>query len=208
MRTERLAHCRNFYLDSIRANPDYDDINYVIIADLDALNSELCQKSILSCFSRDDWDVCFANQNGPYYDIYALRHPVWSPVDCWEQFKFLVNNGLNKEKALEASIFSKMLKIPSTSQDWIEVHSAFGGIAIYKIHTLASGTYVGITEDGLEISEHVSLHLHQKKQGFKLFINPQFINAKITEHSKHIVGYRKIYRLIKNFFYYLYRYFF
>jgi hypothetical protein len=81
-RTIRIAHCRNRYLQELRENPDYADVDYVVVADLDGINDQLTEASALSCFTRSDWDLCSANQRGPYYDIFALRHATWSPNDC------------------------------------------------------------------------------------------------------------------------------
>ena len=88
-RTERIAHCRNLYLKKIKNDEVYQDIDYVVVADLDGVNNALTQEAVKSCFNRTDWSVCTANQSANYYDIWALRHPTWSPADCWEQYRFL-----------------------------------------------------------------------------------------------------------------------
>ena len=87
-RTQRLAHCRNIYLREIRENTKYSDVNFVAVVDLDGVNNLLTEAAVNSCWDRTDWAVCAANQLGPYYDIWALRHPIWSPNDCWEQCRF------------------------------------------------------------------------------------------------------------------------
>jgi hypothetical protein len=96
-RTDRIAHCRNRYLQEIAENPEYADIDFVVVADFDNLNTLVSAKSFRSCFKRQDWDVCTANQRGPYYDIFALRHPTWSPCDCLAQFRMLMRAGLVKD---------------------------------------------------------------------------------------------------------------
>lgn len=73
-RTERIAFCRNIYLREIRNNKIYKNVAYVIVADFDGINSKITQDAILSCWEFDHWDVCAANQCGPYYDVWALRH--------------------------------------------------------------------------------------------------------------------------------------
>lgn len=184
-RTERLAHCRNAYLKELQRNRLYQSVGFVMIADLDGINTLVSREAIASCFVRDDWAVCTANQQGPYYDIWALRHKVWCPNDCRQQTRFFRQHGLSKETAKTYGITSKMLVIqPDTA--WIEVDSAFGGLAIYRRYALEKAHYVGILEDGTEICEHVMLHKQIRDCGYKIFINPAFINAGFTEHTIHI----------------------
>jgi hypothetical protein len=37
-RTDRIAHCRNRYLQEIPGETDYRDVDYVVVADLDSIN--------------------------------------------------------------------------------------------------------------------------------------------------------------------------
>ncbi|MBT8631939.1 hypothetical protein AOC23_07640 [Polynucleobacter paneuropaeus] len=186
-RTERIAYCRNFYLEKIKHEAAYEDIGYVVVADLDGVNNALTQEAIKSCFNRTDWSVCAANQSGNYFDIWALRHPIWSPVDCWEQHRFLCqylhsSESQKRHDLTFGAIYSKMIIIPQDAQ-WIEVDSAFGGLAIYKKEYLKNGSYIGLTREGREICEHVSLHFSIRDDGGKIFINPKLINTDFTEHS-------------------------
>lgn len=199
LRTERIAHCRNAYLKELRENPLYEAIKWVVVADLDGANNLISPQAIASCFTRDDWDVCTANQQGPYYDIWALRHEAWCPNDCWQQAEFLHRYGLRQKQAKFSSVFSKMLVIPPKSL-WIEVDSAFGGLAIYRRCALEKANYVGIRNDGTEICEHVTLHQQIKNQGFSIFINPALINVETKKYSKK--GCKKIKRpgLLKRLF--------
>lgn len=185
-RTERLAFARNTYLDIINSENRYATCDYVVVSDFNNLNNRLTPKSFNSCFDNSNWSVCCANQAGPYYDIYALRHDLWSPNDCWKQHSFYRSYHRFPEKALQASIKIRMIKIPTDSQ-WIEVDSAFGGLAIYKKFTLKIGRYAGVDENGDSICEHVPLNLAISKAGHKIMINPQFINFRKTDHS-NLVG--------------------
>ena len=187
LRTERIAFCRNVYLKEIETNPVYQDIDYIAIADLDGVNNLLSKEAVNTCFERDDWDVCTANQSGNYYDIWALRHPIWCPNDTWEQYRFLMKyQGANKTQdrsdLMFASVYSKMILLPQNST-WIPVDSSFGGLAIYKRKVLIGEVYVGVNEDGIEICEHVSLNLGIREKGFRIFINPALINTDFTNHS-------------------------
>lgn len=183
LRTERLAFCRNAYLREINANPLYKNIEYVIVSDLDNTNALLTEESILSCWVREGWDVCTANQLGPYYDIWALRHPLWSPNDCWLEHRFLSQFSSRPEDLAYACVFSKMITLPLDSE-WVEVDSAFGGMAIYRKSILSESSYIGLYENGMEICEHVPFHMSIRAAGGKIFINPALINTDYTEHSE------------------------
>ena len=39
IRSQRLAYCRNIYLGELDNNPDYQLIDYVVVADLDGVNN-------------------------------------------------------------------------------------------------------------------------------------------------------------------------
>jgi len=185
LRTERLATCRNEYLKEIRENPIYTQIDYVAIADLDGVNNLLTPEAVMSCWNRSDWDVVAANQAGPYYDIWALRHDVWCPNDCWEQFRFLLGGGVPRDMALFAAVYSKMLRVPKNIE-WIPVNSAFGGLAIYRRDALMRGSYAGSNARGEEICDHPNLHKTLIEDGRKIFINTQLINTDYTEHTNHL----------------------
>ena len=182
LRTERLAFCRNIYLQEIRNNPRYEDVEYVIVSDFDDTNALLTEESMLSCWQRDDWDVCAANQLGPYFDIWALRHHVWSPGDCWLEHRFLSQFSKQSSELIYACIFSKMITLPKEAE-WIEVDSAFGGLAIYKKSIMSQGNYIGQYDNGIEVCEHVPFHFGIRQRGGKIFINPRLINTDYTEHS-------------------------
>ena len=197
VRTARLARCRNAYLKEIRENDLYTDVDYVVMADLDGINTELSPESFESCWHRDDWDACFANPDGSYYDIWALRHPLWSPNDCTAQNKFLNEYSSDLEGNLYASVLSRMITIPREAE-WIEVDSAFGGLGIYKKAILQAGQYAGVTAQGEEVCEHVPFHAQLKAEGARLFINPRFINAGVTEHARELSFHRRLQRRMKN----------
>lgn len=201
-RTDRISHCRNYYAEQIRSNKLFSETDYVIVADLDNLNTLLNRTAFESCWKRKDWDMCSANQKGPYYDIWALRHKEWCAEDCWAQYRFLNKYRFDFKKNINVSVYSKMLIIPHDSE-WIEVDSAFGGFAIYKKSAFNCCEYIGINEAGEEFCEHTHFHKKLKDNGARLFINPQLINAGWTDHTIHLLLKNrlkgKIKSLIKNF---------
>jgi hypothetical protein len=196
LRSDRVAHCRNAYLAEIESNPLYRDIEYVIVSDFDGLNTTITEKAIFSCWQRDDWDVCTANQSGPYYDIWALRHKDWCPNDCFAHYRFLARYDTNEEDIMYASVYSKMITIPYESE-WIEVDSAFGGLAVYRREVFAGARYRGLTDRNEEVCEHVSFHDQLKQKGYRIFINPQLINAAHTPQTDHFRMTRRLVRSLK-----------
>lgn len=187
-RTFHLARARNECLNILKESKILDEVDYVVVYDLNNLNKSLTRESVNSCFKRLDWSVVTANQDGPYYDIFALRHQYWNSLDCWQMYKYMLKLYPKRfqfiwDAALWNAVYSKMIKIDKKSE-WIRVDSAFGGIAIYKANFIRDVRYVGLTEDGLEVCEHVSLNMSINQKNGGIYINPEFINFKLTDHSK------------------------
>ena len=134
LRTQRIAYCRNKYLNQINNNPKYKNTDYVAIADLDGINNKITKEAVQSSWNFEGWDVCTANQDGPYYDIWALRHHEWCPDDWLSEYETLSKLNLNHFYNMKKSLYSKMKVIPINSE-WIKVDSSFGGLAIYKRNT-------------------------------------------------------------------------
>ena len=198
-RLQRISHCRNLYVERICTNPSYRDIAYVAIADFDGINTLLTAESVKSCWKRDDWDVVCANQAAPYYDIFALRHPLWSPNDCWVQYGFLKSYGLEKKDAKFAAVHSRMLRIRPDA-DWIEVESAFGGFSICRKNVFERTHYSCNDENGGVICEHVMFNRRLREQGGRIFINPALINSGYNEHTHSLKLRNRILRIPKNVF--------
>jgi hypothetical protein len=191
-RTDRIARCRNEYLNEIEVNPAYQAADYVVVADLDGVNRDISSQALESCWlTQEPWDVCTGNQGDYYYDIFALRHPVWCPGDALAQ-KAALEPLFGRAAALDAAVLSKMVHIPPTSK-MIEVDSAFSGLAVYKKELLQRGRYIGLTEQGDEICEHVLFHQGLKARGARIFINPAMITAATTSHA----GQRKFFRTFR-----------
>jgi hypothetical protein len=76
-----------------------------------------------------------------------------------------------------------MITLPEQGE-WIEVDSAFGGLAVYRRGALNGVKYAGLDKSGDQICEHVSLHEQIKANGGYIFINPRLINTGETTHSR------------------------
>jgi hypothetical protein len=177
LRTQRIAHCRNHYVHELLNTPAYSDVAYLVVLDLDEVNDELSEESLSAVNFGREWAGVFANQRGPYYDLWALRHPAWCPGDCWRQYEHLKSMGVNDNYAHLISIASKMLPI-DPAREWIEVDSAFGGLGIYRREFITpSCRYVGLDPSGPETCEHVSFNEEVRKNGGRLYVLPGLTNA-------------------------------
>ena len=196
LRTQRIAHCRNAYLERLDSSPELAAIDLVLMADFDGINNRVDEAAIGSSWVRDDWDVCAANPAGPYYDIWALRHPLWSPNDYKSGYRFLVEHGIAAEAALQATVLSRMVTIDPRAP-WIEVDSAFGGLAIYRRSALRGLRYAGLGADGQEVCEHVGVHEQIRAAGGRIFINPRLVCAGANEHTRVLGFSKKIERVVR-----------
>jgi hypothetical protein len=182
-RVERIAYCRNKIVEAVRSESEFLNINFVIMADLDGLNDLLTAQKIKNCWSTDiKWDVVTANQLDFYYDIYALRHEYWSPVNCQVQQEHL-EHLFGHEQSVNLAVWAKQVQLKSRNH-LIEVDSAFGGFAIYKKEAFVVGNYSG-NENGIEICEHVPFHRAIREGGFKIYISCALINCKRPAESSN-----------------------
>jgi glycosyltransferase involved in cell wall biosynthesis len=175
-RTERLAFARNRILDEVLNNPEYANIDFIAMADLDGINRHINAEKIEACWKlREPWDAITANQPDLYYDIWTLRHPDWSPGDCIAQ-KSKLESIIGKDAANNLAVKAKQVSL-DPSRGVIEVDSAFGGLGIYKRAAFVAGRYVGLDVDREEVSDHISFHQDLKKAGYRIYINCALVNS-------------------------------
>jgi hypothetical protein len=177
-RTDRIALCRNVIIDAVVSNPEFADIDYIAMADLDGMNALVTPQKIAQCWEVDEpWDVITANQLGEYYDIWGLSHPYWNPMDCWEQ-KRQLENILGNDMAQNIAVGCKQWPIDPRA-DLIEVDSAFGGLGIYTREAFLAGRYAGTDSEagGIDVADHIPFHRDLRKKGYRIFINPALINC-------------------------------
>jgi len=171
LRTKRLANGRNKVLEKMHEINKDKYYDYFIILDMDDVNhSGKFVDSIETCFDYENWDVLTANSSGIYYDLWALRKKEDMEYDCWEK----VNSHPFKMYARMKYVLSKYKNYPE--EGLLEVDSAFGGAAIYKIESIPSHCkYVGTHPNGHEKCEHVEFNECIKKNGGTIFINTHFL---------------------------------
>ena len=184
-RISRIRHCRNKYVEKIRSySKEYD---YILVADLDGVNKRVRRKTFSNVFKeKKDWYMCAANQKFGYYDIYALRAENWCEDDYQiELYKELKKENLNyfeRDAIRKKIIYSKMRRIPERSE-WINVRSAFGGLAIYKAEVFKKFDYTATSSEQSLECEHVTLHRKMVESGMNIYICPTMINAFFNEYN-------------------------
>lgn len=177
-RTARIAMLRNACLDAIFASSRLSEFNFLVLMDLDAVNEQIDRSRIMKILATEEphWDAVFANQSGPYYDIWALRHATWSPDDCWKRVRERPS-GMSKEEAIQKYVNERRVVLPADS-GFVEVDSAFGGLAVYRLSALRGCRYVGLDESGHDICEHVAFHECIRKKGGRLYIDTALVNGR------------------------------
>jgi len=175
MRTMRISNGRNKILDKVREINKNNEYQYLIMLDLDDRNSSgKFVDSIETCFENMDWDVLTGNQSDIYYDIWAFRKKGLLDWDCWKEYHKSVKNGMSDSEAKQRYVFGIISKFEPDG--FIEVDSAFSGIAIYKLSSIPENCrYEGKYEDGGELCEHVPFHKCLKDNGAKIYLNTNFL---------------------------------
>ena len=181
-RIQRIRHCRNEYVKEIRTNSLYKDVDLIIVADLDGINTKIDSAVFKLALDLElPWDALAANQSARYYDIFALRHPLWSPND-WSLEAHWLEAFLGKETSKKHSMTDRMIHIPPTMPP-IPVDSAFGGLCIYRRWVFNQFDYLEDSDAPLNENEHVTIHRKLRAAGGEIYIHPGLINSKWTTHS-------------------------
>ena len=152
LRSDRLAACRNAYMDHIRSS-ELAGYDHLILLDADKVNHGRID---LAQFVRgrtwlieNDAAAVFANSQPVYYDIWALRHPRWCPEDIFAE---IAREKARIGKSAAEQFYSYERKIPiAETAEPIDVQSAFGGLAIYRLSDALAARYVGLTDEGQEV---------------------------------------------------------
>jgi glycosyltransferase involved in cell wall biosynthesis len=136
-RTQRIANARNKVLEVARQEK-YQDYTYLIMIDLDFPYPWPIKEIVNSLNAPFEWDCIAANgiyPDGMYRDSLAFRsivHP-FGPELLGEEF--WTRRRENK------------FRLGNT---WLQVYSAFCGLAIYKTKTITQFSYSGVVTDDLK----------------------------------------------------------
>ena len=185
-RIDRLRYCRNYYVNFVRQNVTEDKPDFVMVVDLDIKNRALELHPLAKLMSENWWDGLFANQKGPYYDIYALRKEGWVEDDCFKRYRELARR-MPAKKAKQEAVWSQMRRIPR-DKELIEVESAFGGLGVYRRQVFESFDYASLDETSTGESEHISLHKKIVDSDGRLFIVPAMTNFSYSPHNLAAYG--------------------
>jgi hypothetical protein len=192
VRTIQLARMRSEYLALVKT--ELSEADYLFVLDCDEVNT--LEIDLFAVARAVDFLArgpsragVFANSDGVYYDMWALRHPAWCPGDVWEEvLDQVIRFGVSDSEAF-ARTFAKRVRRIAPNAPPIEVDSAFGGLAIYKVTSILKNrrTFVGYktkqlpmvtgaVDVGLQTCEHVSFSAGFRELGEQLFILPDLVN--------------------------------
>jgi len=196
IKTERLAHLRNGAMQWLQQRQKPGDQTLVLVLDLDEVNAtpwplDSWLPALHWFLNQPTAAGLFANQLGPYYDLWALRHPQRCPVDVWQEVLnlHLQQPHLNDVALLQQAYLPWQFTLNSHGPPEA-VDSAFGGLGFYKLHWLQRNRvpYSGLITRWLEqpnqssklvrwqVAEHVSFHSGLRQAGATLWIHPALIN--------------------------------
>ncbi len=184
-RTERIAACRNRYLDELR-----HDRQYARRRLCDGRGSGCCEPRPAL---RGGGDVLgIAHRRGmssPPTKATLITTSGRCAIRTGVRWTVTINTSgcviCLVVRARWPSPFIRAWRGWIRRAEWIEVDSAFGGLAIYRREALLGGRYSGVHE-GCAICEHVPLHAELRARGYRIFINPALINAHRTDHSARV----------------------
>ena len=167
-RIEKMAELRNQYLKYIEEQ--HWKADFLMVVDMDVAAIDL--GGLLSSFDLDrEWDAvtAFGYSTSPklkrrYHDTYALTE--WGDE----------GNPQTEKKVKELA--EKYGSLRSTD-DWVRVFSAFGGIAIYRFNRIRGLRYQALPNNDPRVEvycEHYSLYKQMAQQGeIKVYINPRMV---------------------------------
>lgn len=174
-RTFRLANGRQKVLDKAKELNKNNEYTFYIAVDLDDVNfSGRFVDTIETCFINEDWDILTGNQSDRYYDLWTIRRMGDMEYDCWRKIDDETEKGMDRLEADNKFLHSRYKKYEPGML--LEVDSAYGGIAIYRLKSLHNDCrYNGDYGDGREQCEHVPFTLCLKEKGLKIYINTSFL---------------------------------
>ena len=196
-RTDRIAAARNLYMNAVR-EPHYADCDDLVVLDFDDVNCRRIDPAEFTAARHWLWQESnrrgvFANSTLFYYDIWVLRHPTWSPDDCWARVR-AAQATMGKEEAVRRYVAMRQIPIaPATAP--IPVDSAFGGLGIYRRKEALEGTYAGLDPEGEEMCEHVAFNEIVKGSDGAMAIYPALQNQTPGAHVIGALGRAKSFNL-------------
>lgn len=193
-RISKMVSLRNRYMDYIDQQGWSAD--YLMVIDLDV--AQLFLNTILDTLNNErEWDAitAYGYSLSPtfkrrYHDTYALT--------TWENFNIPQTEDIILRKNHQ---FDKY----TTSDDWISVASAFGGMAIYRYEAVKNLRYHIVKNDDSDVEvrcEHFSIYKQMIERGYNKFYVVPSMTLLYQELSSKVVLQRILLKcdIIKNLF--------
>jgi len=181
-RCKILSECRNKYLEYARLNQDQYD--YLCIIDWDLLGGWSLDGFFHGIFSLNNITnaACVSSYGvlAEPTNTLSLEHIHPTKYIMYDSFAYRPIN-------IETGIHMSRLPIFNSffferGQDPIFIQSNFGGMAIYKIHTIINKQYRAKQwEEGFVDPDHVNINRDIIKDGYKIILDPSMISS----YSKH-----------------------
>ena len=194
LRTERVALCRNTLLRFVRererqrvstaaargARGQRELPAFLVVLDIDCkrpVGAAPLARAVTSMLASRQWDVLTANSiaGQDYYDLWALRsRKLCLQHDCWHDRASVRRRG-------NCDAYEVRLDHAAPT---FEVLSAFNGLAVYRLATVAHGGAGRGTDgsgvclyDGSVTCEHVAFHKCLHGQGLRLAVAPYLVQG-------------------------------
>jgi FkbM family methyltransferase len=171
--------------------PRFAEFDDVVMLDFDDVNSGPIDPAAFKAARSWLWGdehrrAAFANSAFFYYDVWALRHPTWSPDDCWARVRS-ERGKMSVKDAVRQHVAMRQVPIARTRPP-ILVDSAFGGLAIYRRKAAIEGSYCGLDAAGEETCEHVLFNAAVKGSDGVMAIYPALQNHSPPAHIMPALG--------------------
>lgn len=184
LRTTRIATARNACMSEVH-NSIFSTFDHLVVVDLDDVLSKPIPvgpfvEAIEWLEEESTRAGVFANATPRYYDIWALRHDIWCPQDCWHAI-WERDEAETFDAAKMREVYARQIVLPATLPP-LQVRSAFGGLGIYKMKYTSGLHYSGTDVLGREIAEHVPFNFEIGSKGGELCIFPPLVVHAPTQH--------------------------
>lgn len=211
-REHRIAICRDYLLDRIRSYITNESTCLYVPVDLDSsiassIDSESFRDACLQVLNGD-YNAIFPFSVPCYYDIYALRADGWIMYDCWRKVNnFPVHGRLGNFIAQLLYVRRHQIAISQVlPARIIPVHSAFGGLGLYRLSAVKKLRYV--SDSFLAVSpqcEHVQFNnqIANTVISTSLLINapPEHLRLRMLSRSRILIlGLRFLFDDLSRFF--------
>lgn len=174
-RIKRISFARDCYLEALAVSDFRPD--YVMMLDVDIHFFNLHGVLDTLC-STIDWDIVAAN--GRKFELYVEK-PYIRDI-YYDSYAVELLDGESKAFDWNIELQTKFADL-NRGDEWRSVHSAFGGMCIYRYEVLFDVshriskprvTYMSaIAKDGFQYCEHISLHRALRALNYnKIFVNP------------------------------------